>query len=106
MLKNWLFAFCLGLLAAFAQAQTRDLPDFADLAEKQGVAVVNISATQVLRGHPRIGGFPFDEDDRVGRPSRRHRRPILLQSQFQGRALRRQREVAPAPDGMRQSNHP
>ena len=63
MLKNWLFAFCLGLLAAFAQAQTRDLPDFADLAEKQGVAVVNISATQVLRGHPRIGGFPFDEDD-------------------------------------------
>jgi serine protease Do len=39
------------------------LPDFADLAEKQSFAVVNISATQVLRNHPRIGGFPFDEDD-------------------------------------------
>ncbi len=45
---------------AAAQVQ---LPDFADLAEKQGAAVVNISTTQVVRtqrfGHP----FPFDEND-------------------------------------------
>ena len=30
-------------------AQGRDLPDFADLAEKQGPAVVNISTTQTVR---------------------------------------------------------
>jgi len=64
--KNWLLAFWLGVFSMLAQAQTplsRELPDFADLAEKQGIAVVNISATQVVRNHPRIGGFPFDEDD-------------------------------------------
>jgi serine protease Do len=63
MLKNWLLAIWLGLFSILAQAQSRDLPDFADLAEKQGIAVVNISATQVVRNHPRIGGMPFDEDD-------------------------------------------
>ncbi len=61
--KNWLLAIWLGLFSILAQAQSRDLPDFADLAEKQGIAVVNISATQVVRNHPRIGGMPFDEDD-------------------------------------------
>jgi serine protease Do len=63
MLKNWLLAIWLGVFSILAQAQARELPDFADLAEKQGVAVVNISATQVVRNHPRIGGMPFDEDD-------------------------------------------
>lgn len=58
-MKNWLLAIGLGLFILQAQAQ---LPDFADLAAKQGVAVVNISATQVVRGQ-RFGGFPFDEDD-------------------------------------------
>ena len=55
--KNWMLAVWLGIfsLMAQAQAQTRELPDFADLAERQGVAVVNISATQVVRGHPRCG---------------------------------------------------
>ncbi|WP_126445493.1 DegQ family serine endoprotease [Sulfuricystis multivorans] len=63
MLKQWmkhcLLALGLALFLLKAQAQ---LPDFADLAEKQGVAVVNISATQVVRGQ-RFGGLPFDEDD-------------------------------------------
>ena len=63
MLNKLLVAASLLFCSLFVQAQTRDLPDFADLAEKQGVAVVNISATQVMRNHPRIGGFPFDEDD-------------------------------------------
>jgi serine protease Do len=63
MMKHWLLAIWLGLMPLLTQAQPRELPDFADLAEKQGVAVVNISATQVVRGHPRIGGMPFDEDD-------------------------------------------
>jgi serine protease Do len=58
-MKHWLFAVYLGVFLVQAHAQ---LPDFADLAEKQGVAVVNISATQVVRGQ-RFGGLPFDEDD-------------------------------------------
>jgi len=54
-----LFAFALFLpLLAAAQAQ---LPDFADLAEKQGAAVVNISSTQVVRGQG--FGHPFHEND-------------------------------------------
>lgn len=59
LLSLWLF--CLANLG-FAQAGT--LPDFADLAEKQGPVVVNISTTQIIRGN-RMGlpQFPFDEDD-------------------------------------------
>ena len=51
-------------------AYARELPDFVELAEKQGASVVNISTTQVIKGN-RLGGFgqpfgqpfPFDEDD-------------------------------------------
>jgi serine protease Do len=59
LLSLWLF--CLANLS-FAQAGS--LPDFADLAEKQGPVVVNISTTQIIRGN-RMGlpQFPFDEDD-------------------------------------------
>jgi len=53
----------LMLLAAPAQAQ-RDLPDFADIAEKQGGAVVNISTTS---SRQRPGGLPqvpgIDDED-------------------------------------------
>jgi serine protease Do len=62
MFYRWMFFVWSLVFAGFVQAQA--LPDFADLAEKQGAAVVNISTTQVMRGHPGIGhGFPFDEDD-------------------------------------------
>lgn len=63
--SHWLaaaFAMTLALIAP-AQAQ-RDLPDFADLAEKQGAAVVNISTTQVQKGRPGFQLPPgIDEDD-------------------------------------------
>jgi serine protease Do len=60
MLKRWIGALLI-FLAGAAQAQV--LPDFADLAERQGAAVVNISTTQTIKA-PRFGhGFPFDEDD-------------------------------------------
>ena len=64
MLKRLLLAFGLIMLIGLAHAQSRDLPDFAELAEKQGAAVVNISTTQVVRnqGHG-VHPFPFDEDD-------------------------------------------
>lgn len=47
-------------LTTTVQAQ---LPDFADLAEKQAAAVVNISTTQVLRGQRFGHAFPFEEGD-------------------------------------------
>jgi len=46
-----------------AAAQTRGLPDFTELVEKQGAAVVNISTTQTARGQAQVMPFPFDEDD-------------------------------------------
>jgi serine protease Do len=47
-----------------AQAQSKALPDFTELVEKQGAAVVNISTTQVVRSNVRGNWpFPFDEDD-------------------------------------------
>jgi serine protease Do len=65
MLKRLLFTLVLSVLALTASAQGRDLPDFTDLVEKQGSAVVNISTTQIIRGvHGGGGGAaPFDEDD-------------------------------------------
>ncbi len=58
----------LTLLIAFAacgaNAQVRTLPDFTDLAEKQGAAVVNISTTQAQRGQRNLPQIPnIDEDD-------------------------------------------
>lgn len=67
------FAVFSLLIQIQAQAQTRGLPDFTELVEKQGPAVVNISTTQVIRNTARNGGgnggngqlqpFPFDEND-------------------------------------------
>jgi serine protease Do len=63
MLKTWVISFCLFMLSGLAQSQARDLPDFADLAEKQGASVVNISTTQIIKGQRFGPNFPFDEDD-------------------------------------------
>src|ERR1039457_4873303 len=42
-------------------AQSKELPDFTDLVEKQGAAVVNISTTQIIQN---IQWFPnIPEDD-------------------------------------------
>ena len=53
----------LWFFTTFAVAQTRGLPDFSELAERQGPAVVNISTTQVIRGQAQMMPFPFDESD-------------------------------------------
>ena len=63
MIKRLLIAFVLLGVAGFASAQLRDLPDFADLVEKQGASVVNISTTQVVKNRGAGGGIPLDEDD-------------------------------------------
>lgn len=60
-MKRVLFAMFLFAASTLVSAQGRALPDFADLAEKQGAAVVNISTTQVVRGRG-AAPMPFDED--------------------------------------------
>lgn len=59
MIKRWIVGFVM--LVSFtgtACSQSQDLPDFTGLAENQGQAVVNISATQVVPGGP-MAGMPF-----------------------------------------------
>ncbi len=55
----WLLLLPLG-----AVAQARDLPDFTELVEKQGPAVVNISTAQNVRERANMPQLPnLDEDD-------------------------------------------
>lgn len=62
MLKRLLFA--LILVSSSAWAHAKELPDFTQLVEKQGPAVVNISITQMVRGHFGMTPFPgLSEDD-------------------------------------------
>ncbi|MBI3222869.1 MAG: DegQ family serine endoprotease [Nitrosomonadales bacterium] len=49
-----LYALYMGLLLSLS-VQAKELPDFTNLVEKQGPAVVNISTTQIIRDTP---GFP------------------------------------------------
>ncbi|MFM6979255.1 MAG: protease Do, partial [Methylophilaceae bacterium] len=42
--------------------QAKELPDFTELAEKQGPTVVNISVTQVMSGNGQ-GSFPGMPND-------------------------------------------
>lgn len=63
-MKQLVTAFFIAFISLTAQAQNRALPDFTELVEKQGPAVVNISTTQVVRGFGRgVQPFPFEEDD-------------------------------------------
>lgn len=70
MMRIFSFAAAL-LLALGVQAQTgRSLPDFAELAERQGQVVVNISTTQTIRNRgPQA--LPFDENDPMAELFRR-----------------------------------
>ena len=63
MLRNQAIAALMALaLPLFALAQGRELPDFTDLVEKQGPAVVNISTSSERQaGNPQIPGL--DEND-------------------------------------------
>src|SRR3989339_979776 len=66
MLKKLIgfFAFVLGIVLGVS-AYAKELPDFTELVEKQGPAVVNISTTQIIRnahGLPNLPeGDPFYE---------------------------------------------
>ncbi|MDR2507521.1 MAG: DegQ family serine endoprotease [Candidatus Accumulibacter sp.] len=62
-MKQIFTALFLLFFSFTAQSQSAGLPDFTDLVEKQGTAVVNISTTQIVRGNFRGMPFPFDDDD-------------------------------------------
>ncbi|MBF5040388.1 DegQ family serine endoprotease [Methylophilus sp. 13] len=68
MMRRWMsglmFACAITLTQPILHAHAKDLPDFTELAEKQGPAVVNISITSVVHGGGTIGfpGMPNDEN--------------------------------------------
>ncbi|MDX9707647.1 MAG: DegQ family serine endoprotease [Azospira sp.] len=62
-MKRFFSAVFLLFLSFSTVAQVHGLPDFTELVEKQGAAVVNISTTQVIKGRNMQSPFPFDEDD-------------------------------------------
>ena len=67
---------CLSLLSVtMVQAQSRGLPDFVDLAEKQSPSVVNISTVQNGRGKV-TNGFPVDPTDARGYAASTARKPV------------------------------
>lgn len=60
MIKHWIVGFVMlvSFVGTACSQQSQGLPDFTSLAENQGQAVVNISATQVVQGGP-MAGMPF-----------------------------------------------
>ena len=65
-MKHFFSVLFLVFFSFTAQAQGKSLPDFTELVDKHGAAVVNISTTQVLKSAGRNAmPFPFDEDDPI-----------------------------------------
>ena len=63
-MKQWIMSLCVVLATLMPViGEARDLPDFTELVEKQGAAVVNISTTQVIKGNRQDFSSPFDEND-------------------------------------------
>ncbi len=64
MLRKFFVLLAINLILSLP-VQARDLPDFTDLVEKEGPAVVNISTTQIIRNAQGIPGMqegdPFFE---------------------------------------------
>lgn len=56
MLKRFFFTALFAFLANTVQA--KELPDFTELVEKQGAAVVNVSTTQIIRNTQAAPGMP------------------------------------------------
>jgi serine protease Do len=63
-MKKICLVFAMALSAVLSvPSQARELPDFTDLVETQGPAVVNISTTQTIKQRPQAWLSPFDEND-------------------------------------------
>ncbi len=64
MKRSWIAAVAFSLISVIqSNVYAKDLPDFTELAEKQGPAVVNISITQNMRAENVVPfpGMPGDE---------------------------------------------
>ncbi len=81
------------LLAVASTAFAKELPDFTELAEKQGPSVVNISVTQVVQGNGNpFAGFQDDEQfnelfRRFGLPVPGSPRGQVPQQEFKSQSL-------------------
>ena len=72
LLNLLIVVLVIGLLSPLTVlAQTRALPDFVELAEKQSPSVVNISTVQNGRAKAATNGFPMDPSDPVAFNSNR-----------------------------------
>lgn len=89
MIRKTLLPFLLALVSLTALAQAKELPDFTDLVEKQGAAVVNISTTQIIRGNRLSQQLPFDENDPAFELFRRFfpQQPGIPQQEFESKSL-------------------
>jgi serine protease Do len=76
------FAFFISFIAPVS---AKDLPDFTDLAEKQGPAVVNVSTTQTVQSQQGTPQLPFSEDDPFYDFFRRFAPPVP--HEFESRSL-------------------
>jgi len=76
------FAFFISFIAP---VPAKDLPDFTDLAEKQGPAVVNVSTTQTVQSQQGTPQLPFSEDDPFYDFFRRFAPPVPRE--FESRSL-------------------
>ncbi|MDH4188290.1 MAG: S1C family serine protease, partial [Nitrospira sp.] len=62
MLSKFMSLFLLMAGVLFnAVSVAKELPDFTDLVEKQGAAVVNISTTQIIRNSPAFPNIPEND---------------------------------------------
>jgi serine protease Do len=63
-MKKLLISLAMAFSSLYSlQPRAGDLPDFTELVEKQGATVVNISTTQIIKGHRGGYQFPFEGDD-------------------------------------------
>lgn len=86
-MKNPFHGLVLALLFCAQSAIARELPDFTELVDKQGAAVVNVSTTQVLRseGLPQLPNIP--EDDPMYEFFRRFMPPGAIPREQEARSL-------------------
>ncbi len=89
MIRKILLPLLLALVSMNALAEARDLPDFTDLVDRQGAAVVNISTTQTIHGNRFSQQLPFDENDPAFELFRRFfpQQPGTPQQEFQSKSL-------------------
>ena len=81
-------AFFTLFLSLTVPSHARELPDFTELVEKQGVAVVNISTTQTVRNEHAFPQMPeLSEDDPMHDFFRRFMPPRKGQREHQSRSL-------------------